>query len=271
MDRTTASNLTEEVKKLAVEAGNFLVEQRKSFDRSKVESKRSHDYVSYVDRESEKMIVNRLRELLPEAGFIAEEGTQGRNGEDLFWTVDPLDGTTNFIHDNAPYCVSIALCDKSETILGVVYECCRKELFWANKYSDAFLNGKKIRTSLIDDMDNAFIELGFPYDAANTGRIMPLLAKKLYGNVGGLRLQGSAASELCYIACGRFEARIEPSLGAWDIAAGTLILKRAGGMVTDFKGNDIYCEGKEVLASNGLIHKHLLDVMGSLLQNDMNY
>lgn len=262
-------NLTEEVKKIAVKAGMFLTEQRKSFDRSKVESKRSHDYVSYVDRESEKMIVANLKELLPEAGFIAEEGTQGRNGEELFWTVDPLDGTTNFIHDNAPFCVSIALCDKTEALIGVVYECCRKELFWANKYSKAFLNGNPINVSSINEMDSAFIELGFPYDYANAGRLMPILLKHLYGNVGGIRLQGSAASELCYVACGRFEGRIEPSLGAWDIAAGTLILKQAGGKVTDFKGNDIYCDGREVLASNGILHKPLLNIVSSILQNEI--
>ena len=268
MDKTTIEHLTEDVKKLAIEAGNFLVEQRKSFDRSKVENKRSHDYVSYVDKESEKMIVSRLKELLPEAGFIAEEGTQGRNGEDLFWTVDPLDGTTNFIHDNAPYCVSIALCDKSEALLGVVYECCRKELFWANKYGEAYLNDKPIKVSEIAEMDNAFIELGFPYDSENTGKMMPELAKRLYGNVGGIRLQGSAASELCYIACGRFEARIEPSLGAWDIATGALILKQAGGKVTDFHGNDIYCDGKEVLASNGKLHTHIKSIVEDILQGE---
>ena len=136
--------LTEEVKRIALEAGKYLLTERSNFDRNKIEKKGAHDYVSYVDKNSEKLIVNKLHALLPKAGFITEEGTATLKGEDYCWVIDPLDGTSNFIHDNAPFCVSIALKDKEEILLGVVYECTRNELFWANKNSKACLNGTEI-------------------------------------------------------------------------------------------------------------------------------
>ena len=253
-----------DVKKLAVETGAFLRNERKSFDRTAVESKRAHDYVSYVDKNSEIRIVNQLRELLPEAGFITEEGTATLQDELLYWIIDPLDGTTNYIHDNAPYCVSIALRNKEELLLGVVYECCRDELYWAYKGSKAYLNDEEIHVSDIEKMDDAFIALGFPYNSSQYHSIATSLVNKLYGNVGGLRLMGSAAVELCYVAAGRFEARIEGFLGLWDFSAGALILQQAGGKVTDFSGDASCLNGQEVLASNGKLHDELIKTMHSL-------
>ena len=145
-------HLTEAVKAVAREAGGFLRSERKSFDRGRVEQKAAHDYVSYVDKASERMIVARLHDLLPEAGFITEEGTGAFGGEEFCWLVDPLDGTSNYIHDNAPYCVSIALRDRKEVLLGVVYECCRDELFWACKDGKAYLNGEEIHVSRVSEL-----------------------------------------------------------------------------------------------------------------------
>ena len=253
--------LTEEVKALALEAGAFLSHERKSFQIDKVEKKAAHDYVSYVDKESEKLIVKRLKELLPQAGFITEEGTGIQRGEELCWVVDPLDGTTNFIHNNAPYCVSIALRNTQEMLLGVVYECCRNEMFWAYKGSKAYLNDTEIHVSSVNELDDSFIELGFPYNAEKFRPFVLSLIEQLYGHVAGLRLMGSAASELCYIAAGRFEARVEGLLGPWDIAAGALILQQAGGKITDFTGGENYFSGKQVLATNGKIHKEMLKMI----------
>ncbi len=253
--------VTREVRRIAVEAGAFLRDERRKFRRELVQEKNSHDYVSYVDKESERRIVGQLKELLPEAGFIAEEGSGGLASEEYCWLVDPLDGTTNFIHDNAPYCVSIALRNRAELLVGVVYEVCRDECYWAWKGSDAYLNGTPIHVSAIDKMDNAFIALGFPYAVQKYKSTALHLIDSLYGNASGLRLQGAAAAELCYVAAGRFEARIEAELGPWDIAAGTLILQRAGGVVTDFSGGDTFYSGREVLASNGKMHPALLDVL----------
>lgn len=266
MTKEQLDSLTEEVRKLALEAGSFLRSERQKFDRNKVEQKRSHDYVSYVDKASEKKIVARLRELLPEAGFIAEEGSARMNGEPYCWLVDPLDGTTNFIHDHAPFCVSIGLRDEKEMLLGVVYECYRGELFWANKYSRAHLNDQVIEVSRISDMDQAAILLGFPYDAAYFSEFIVTLISRLYGNVSTLRLLGSAAAEICYVAAGRFESRIEALIGPWDVAAASIILKQAGGRISDFSGeeSDLFYSGRETLVSNGLVHQSMLDKISDL-------
>ena len=151
--------ITLNVREIALRAGAFLRNERSGFDRSKVEKKNAHDYVSYVDKESERRIVAQLRELLPEAGFIAEEGSGSLTTENYCWLVDPLDGTTNFIHNNAPYCVSIALRNKEELLVGVVYEVCRDELYWTYKGAPSYLNNKEIHVSDVSDMDEAFVAL----------------------------------------------------------------------------------------------------------------
>ena len=256
--------LTKQVRVLAMETGKFLKKERTHFQREKVQEKNAHDYVSYVDKESERRIVARLQELLPEAGFIAEEGSGSLTTEEYCWVVDPLDGTTNFIHNNAPFCVSIALRNREEILLGVVYEVCRNECFWAWKGSAAYLNGEEIHVTNINNLDQSFIELGFPYDAERFRPIITRLIERLYARVGGLRLMGSAAVELCYIAAGRFEARFEGLLGPWDIAAGSIILTQAGGKITDFSGGDSFYSGHEVLATNGQIHEQMLKIIAEI-------
>ena len=236
--------ITLNVREIALRAGAFLRNERSGFDRSKVEKKNAHDYVSYVDKESERRIVAQLRELLPEAGFIAEEGSGSLTTENYCWLVDPLDGTTNFIHNNAPYCVSIALRNKEELLVGVVYEVCRDELYWTYKGAPSY------------------VALGFPYDSQKYKPLAEHIVHELYGNVGGMRLQGAAAAELCYVAAGRFEARIEGLLGPWDIAAGSIILMNAGGKVTDYSGGGDFYSGREVLATNGKLHDEFLKVLG---------
>lgn len=259
--------LTEETQRIAMETAEFLLLQRKSFDPKKVETKRAHDYVSYVDKQSEKRLVEQLHALLPEAGFITEEGSAVMKGEPYCWVIDPLDGTTNFIHGHAPYCVSIALRNRQETLLGVVCECTHNELFWANKESKAYLNGQVIHSSAVKSLDNAFVQLGLPYDAESYRSFLLKLMQRLYGHVGGIRVCGSAAAETCYVAMGRFDARMEAFLGPWDIAAGTLILEKAGGLTTDFGGGDNYHSGHTVLSSNALIHQQLLQLISACGQD----
>ena len=238
-DMLDLEQITKKVREIALQGGAFLRNERSSFDRGRVEKKNAHDYVSYVDKESEHRIVAQLRELVPEAGFIAEEGSGSLTDEEYCWLVDPLDGTTNFIHNNAPYCISIALRNREELLVGVVYEVCRNELYWTYKGSPSYLNGREIHVSDVAD-----------------------IVHKLYGNVGGLRLQGAAAAELCYVAAGRFEARIEGFLGPWDIAAGSIILMNAGGKVTDYSGGENFYNGHEVLATNGKLHNEFLKIVG---------
>lgn len=262
--------LTESVKQIAVETGKYILQQRQTFQMDKVESKHSHDYVSYVDKESEKMIVSQLRKLLPEAGFITEEGTTKAEGSTTTlpnpngyqWIVDPLDGTTNFIHNMTPYCVSIALKDNSGLAVGVVYECVQDELFWANRESKAYLNGTEINVSKVDDMYDAFVCLGLPYDAQSFSPFVQKMYSKLYGNVCSLRNLGSAETELCYVACGRFDVYIEALIKPWDVSAGALILMQAGGKVSDFDGNDNkWQSGDELVATNGLVHKQMIEII----------
>ncbi len=255
------SGLTEQVRRLAVETGRFIREERGRFCRSRIEKKHAHDYVSYVDKESERRIVTCLKELLPEAGFIAEEGSAGFMDEPYCWVVDPLDGTTNFIHDHAPYCVSIALRDRDEILLGVVYEVCRDECYWTYKGAPSYCNGKVIHVSDIASADDAFIAIGLPYDAEAYKPVVRRLLEDVYGNVAGIRVVGAAAAEMCYVASGRFDARAEAYLGAWDVAAGILIVKNAGGRVTDFEGGDSYESGHQIVASNGKIHDFLLKIL----------
>lgn len=254
-------NICIEVQQIARSAGNFLRDERRKFNRERVEEKSAHNYVSYVDKESERQLVEQLSALLPEAGFIAEEGSGSLTDENYCWVIDPLDGTSNYIHDIAPYCVSIALRNKEELLLGVVYEVCRDECFYAWKGSKAWMNGQEIHVTDIAILDKAFIALGFPYDSDRYRPVARKLVDRLYGFAGGTRLMGSAAAELCYVACGRFEARVEAYLGPWDVAAGGLILMQAGGKLTDFEGGDSWPSAEQVVASNGAIHDTILRLL----------
>ena len=246
--------LTESVCCIAREAGYFLKEERKNFSREAVQKKQAHDYVSYVDKESEKRVVAALRELLPEAGFIAEEGSAVYHDEPYCWVVDPLDGTTNYIHDNAPYCVSIALRDKDSLLLGVVYDPCRDECFYAWKGGKAFMNGEEIHVSNVEDIKDAFVITELPYNHLQYKQTALHLIDQLYGVVGGIRMNGSAAAAICYVAIGRFDAWMEAFLGKWDYSAAALIVQEAGGKVTDFYGEDHFIEGHHIIATNGNLH-----------------
>lgn len=252
----------EEVKQLAVEVGTFISKQRETFDLSRVESKHSHDYVSYVDKESERMIVARLKEILPEAGFITEEKTTEQQGgnSSLLWVVDPLDGTTNFIHGLAPYCVSIALRDEKELLLGVVYEVTRKELYSATKGGGAYLNGKPIHVSSLSDMDEALVMIGYPYNAEEYRPFCLNLTGQLYGHCASIRSNGSAEVELCYVASGKIDVYVESYIQPWDVAAGACILLEAGGTVSDYDGGDeCWMSGRQVVATNGKLHPRILE------------
>lgn len=261
--------LTADVCRIAAETGYFLKEERKNFRCESVVEKRAHDYVSYVDKESEKKIVKELSALLPEAGFITEEGSAVYRDEPYCWVVDPLDGTTNYIHDNAPYCVSIGLRSRTELLLGVVFEVCRSECFYAWKGGGAFLNGEALRVSATQNPEQAFLITELPYNAAQYKETAAHLLDKLYGLVGGIRMNGSAAAALCYVAAGRFDGWAEAFIGKWDYSAAALIIQEAGGKVTDFYGNASFIEGHHILATNGYLHAWLQDLLQEVLPQGM--
>jgi myo-inositol-1(or 4)-monophosphatase len=250
------AKLTEAVVVIAKDAGAFIRAQSQSFSSEMTEHKGLHDLVSYVDRTAEDMILNALSKLLPEAGFIAEE-SGSKTAEEFNWIVDPLDGTTNFVHGVPIYSVSIALKQNDRIILGVVYEISRDECFYAWSESQAFVNGKVITTSDTKTLAESLIATGFPYNDFSRMEGYLRLFDDLMRNSRGLRRLGSAAVDLAYVACGRFEAFYEYGLNPWDVAAGAFIVQQAGGRVTDFKQSNNWLFGEEICASNSLIHHEM--------------
>ena len=271
--------LTRGVCEIAKQAGAYIREERRKFSLESVERKHAHDYVSYVDKGSEKQIVSALRQLLPEAGFITEEGTtkmeEGRckmeedsaispQSSALTWVVDPLDGTTNFIHQYAPYAVSIALLQGKEILIGVVYEVCHDECYYAWKGGGAYveLKGESLKLSVSNQkIQDALLCLQLPYNSDAYKPVIKHLIDKLYGNVGSIRMCGSAAMALCYVASGRYDGYAEKYIGQWDFMAGALIVKEAGGMVTNYEGSEDFTQGNNVVATNGVIQQDLLNVI----------
>jgi myo-inositol-1(or 4)-monophosphatase len=251
--------ILEEMKSLAIVAGSYIRTERKTFTAEQIFEKGLHDYVTKVDKASEKMIVSELSKLIPEAGFHAEEGTSVKKGEIYNWIIDPLDGTTNYIHGIPCYAVSIALTKNNIPVAGVVYEINYNECFSATIDSPAYLNDKEIKVSANKSLQSSLLATGFPYH--DYGKIDEYLAlfKHLMKHSRGLRRLGSAATDLAYVACGRFDGFYEYGLNPWDVAAGVLIVKQAGGKVSDFSGTDNFVFGKQLLADNGHIHASLLE------------
>lgn len=247
--------ILEYTKSVAKEAGEFIRKERSSFTLEKVEEKGLNDLVSYVDKEAEKLIVKKLASILPQADFITEEGTAERDGKAYTWIIDPLDGTTNFIHGLPIFSVSIGLKHKDEIVLGVVYEVNQDEMFYAVKGNGAYLNGQRIHVSHAKALEQSLIATGFPYSAF--GRIDDYLKilRTLMEKCHGLRRLGSAAIDLCYVACGRVDGFFEYNLKPYDVAAGIIIVLEAGGKLSDFKQGSDYLFGGEVLATNNHIHQ----------------
>ncbi|MDR1153513.1 MAG: inositol monophosphatase [Bacteroidales bacterium] len=251
---------------IAKKAGDFIRREACTFTSKSVEMKGLHNFVTYVDKGAEKLIVERLQEILPEAGFIAEEGTSTTRGERFDWVVDPLDGTTNFIHGLPPYAVSIGLLENSVPVLGVVYEIALDECFYAWKDGPAYLNGKEIHVSDRAGVQDALIATGFPYYDYHLMRPYIDCLEHFLQNSHGVRRLGSAATDLAYVACGRFEAFYEYSLSPWDVAGGAFVLQQAGGRLSDFSGGDNFIFGKELVAANKLIFDEFLKTVQKYLQ-----
>jgi myo-inositol-1(or 4)-monophosphatase len=250
-------DILEHTKSVAKEAGDFIRKERINFTFDKVEEKGLNDLVSYVDKEAEKIIVKRLASILPEADFITEEGTAEQDGKPYTWIIDPLDGTTNFIHGLPVYSVSIGLKHEHEIVLGVVYEVNQDELFYAVKGKGAYLNGERIHVSQARELEQSLMATGFPYSAFGSIDVYLKILRALMEKCHGLRRLGSAAMDLCYVACGRVDGFFEYNLKPYDVAAGIIIVLEAGGKLSDFKQGDDYLFGGEVLATNNHIHRQL--------------
>lgn len=241
--------------------GNFIRKESLSFDAKSIEFKGLNDLVSYVDKNAEKQLVRNLSKLLPEAGFTTEEETINSKGEVFNWIIDPLDGTTNFIHGIPTYSISVALYEYDEPVVGVVYEINRGEMFYSYKGGAAYLNNKEIRVSQRPLLADCLLATGFPYYQFDKQAKYMALFSEMMQRCHGLRRIGSAAVDLAYVACGRFDAYFEYNLNAWDVAAGAFLVQQAGGRVMNFSGGQEFIEKRELLATNSLLDAEVLETI----------
>jgi myo-inositol-1(or 4)-monophosphatase len=225
--------------------------------RVKVEYKGDVDLVTEADRASEALITRRIRERWPEHNIMGEEGTRTEQGSEYRWYVDPLDGTTNFAHAYPVFCVSLGLEHKDARVAAVVFDPTRDEMFTAQKGGGAFLNGQPIRVSAVSDLGECLVATGFPSHKRHKNPNI-FFYHQITLKTHGVRRAGSAALDLCNVACGRFDGFWEFNLNPWDTAAGVLILEEAGGRVTRFDGQPFRIDSRETLASNGRVHEALL-------------
>jgi myo-inositol-1(or 4)-monophosphatase len=238
-------------------AGDIAVRALSRLDQHEIRAKARNEYVTQVDQAAEQAILESIRKRYPDHAFLAEES--GRSGEHEFtWIVDPLDGTTNFVHGFPTFSVSIALRRHDTLEVGVVYDPCRQELFTAMRGRGAQLDGKRIRVSERKDLDGALIGTGFPF-RSNTRWMKTYLQMlgSVMENTAGVRRPGSAALDLSYVAAGRLDGFFEFGLEVWDTAAGTLIIQEAGGLVTNLTGKTSHLESGDVLAGNPKMHDAL--------------
>jgi myo-inositol-1(or 4)-monophosphatase len=253
--------MEKDVIELSTEVASFIRKEVSHFDKSRIEHKNtSNNLVSYVDKESEKIIVKALSKMLPGSGFLAEEGTSSEGANEYRWIIDPLDGTTNFTHGLPPYAISIGLAKKDKMVLGVVHEVSRSECFSAIEGGEASCNGKQIHVANTKSLNESLLATGFPYYHFDKREEYLSIIKTFLELTHGVRRMGSAATDLAYVACGRMDGFFEYNLNPWDVAAGSLIVQRAGGMASDFKGQDNFLYGGEICAA-GAIHPEMVDVI----------
>lgn len=268
MTQPELQNLCTQACKIVGEVAGFIRDQTGQVAVKEIEVKSLNSLVSYVDKTAEERLVSRLSELLPNSTFLTEEETIAPQEGEYQWIIDPLDGTTNFLHQLPFFAVSVALRQNETIVLGIVYEVNRQECFSAWKGGGAFLNGKKIGVSKTTLLADSLISTGFPY--WDYDRMAPYLVvfQHFMKNTRGIRRFGAAAADLAYVACGRFDMFFEYSLNAWDVAAGILLVEEAGGKVSDFRGGPDHLFGGEILAASPAIFDESLKVIRSAFSDN---
>jgi len=260
-----------DIKKTAVaaawQAAELLKKNLFLWQDRQVTFKRDFDFVTQVDYDSEKMIIQQIKNDFPDHDIFAEEQGADKRTSEYQWIIDPLDGTTNFIHGFPFFSISIALKKVDQIIFGLVYDPLREETFYAFKNKGAYFNDHPIQPSAQKSVGQALIATGFPF--RDKTKIAPYVQSfaKIFQDVAGIRRAGSAALDLCYTACGRVDGFWEIGLNPWDIAAGILIVQEAGGIVTDFLGQANYFDSGNVVAANKHLHSYLLTVTKEILGN----
>jgi myo-inositol-1(or 4)-monophosphatase len=246
---------------IAREAGALVMEY--FHQRVKVEYKGDVDLVTVADRKSEALILERIRSRYPDHDILGEEGGLHAQGSSYRWYVDPLDGTTNFAHGFPVFCVSLGVEYAGERVAGVIYDPTRDEMFAAEKGGGAYLNTQPIHVSKVANLAECLVATGFPSHKRHKNPNI-FFYHQLTLRTHGVRRAGSAALDLCSVACGRFEAFWEFNLNPWDTAAGVLIVQEAGGQVTDFQGGPFQIASRETVASNGLVHAAMLSEFAAI-------
>jgi len=253
-------NILQDALPVVLEAGAYIYEMSFKKDGLEIDEKFKNNLVSEVDKTAERLLVEGLAPLLPDAGFITEEETIKSTPKEWMWVIDPLDGTTNFLRGVPAYAVSVALMKGDEVMIGIVYNCALDSLFWATKGGGSFQDGQPISVTKRTFKDSLFAT-GFPYyDFDRTAEYISVLEIFMRDTIG-LRRLGSAALDLCYVANGTFDGYFEYSLHSYDVAAGALIVKEAGGEVCDFSGGNNFIFGREIIASNQANKNEMLSII----------
>ena len=254
--------LLENTRNAVNETAAFIRSETGKVASGQIEEKFLNGLVSYVDRTAEEMLVERLSKLLPESSFITEEETVAQSsGNGLKWIIDPLDGTTNFLYGVPHFSVSVALQSDNDLIIGIVHHVPADEQFYAMKDGGAWCNGERIHTSARTQMRQALVSTGFPYHNFSRAEGWFGALRQFMEQGRGARRYGSAALDLAWVACGRFDIFFEYGLNSWDVAAGALLVKEAGGQACDFSGGNLFIEKKELLASNGGVFDAAMDII----------
>jgi len=247
--------------KAARKAGTIINRASQDVGSLTVHSKTFNDFVSDVDRAAEQAIIDVLKDAYPDHGFLGEESGESNQEAENIWIIDPLDGTTNFLHNFPQYCVSIALQQKGVLTQAVIYDPVRNDLFTATKGRGAFLNDKRIRVTNRAKLQDALVATGFPYrDFTHLETYLDML-RDMIKKTTGIRRPGSAALDLAYVAAGLVDGFFEINLSSWDIAAGALIVQEAGGIVGDFEGNESWLKTGNIVAGNPKVFAQMLQVL----------
>ena len=247
--------------KAARKAGSIITRASFDIDKLTIRKKRQNDFVSEVDEAAEDAIISVLRDAYPDHGILAEESGRSDTKSDYVWVIDPLDGTTNFLHGFPQYCVSIGLLHKGKPAQAVVYDTNRNELFTASKGVGAYLNDRRIRASRTDKLEDALVGTGFPFREVGNLDDYLRMFKNVTKGTSGIRRPGAAALDLAWVACGRIDAFWEIGLSPWDMAAGALLVREAGGLIGDLDGDEGFMDSGRVVATNAKLFSAFLQLL----------
>lgn len=270
MQPSNWEQLTHQVNQACRDTAVFLRAELGQVQPGQIEEKFMNGLVSYVDRTAEEMLVERLTKLLPSAGFLTEEATVAQQDAELQWIIDPLDGTTNFLHGLPHFSISVGLKAGNDLVLGVVHHIPNDKLFYAWQGGGAWCDGARIHVSNRNTLRQSLISTGFPYHDFDREAAWSAAFNQFMRQCRGLRRFGSAALDLAYVACGYFDVFYEYSLNAWDVAGGAVLVREAGGQVTDFSGGTDFMGKQEIVAGNAAVFREALAIIRNAFEQSPN-